>query len=222
MRAQRDAQALGALLAEMGGCLPAHTELPPDLCSDVLLMPLPSKRPPPPSTPPSLSPSPLSPPSPLQLMSRPCSAARAPQAARPQPAQPLPHQQPRHHRGPAPPPSHALALVSHALALCRRRGGARQPARWKKTWTRERGRFTEKGWGRCWRRPRARCWRVTRRGRGRARAGCRSRWGRGRCRSCRRRVSKPHAAHTHSPRARTSCPACAPARRSGRRSGTRA
>ena len=48
MRAQRDAQALGALLAEMRGCLPAHTELPPDLCSDVLLMPLPSKRPPPP------------------------------------------------------------------------------------------------------------------------------------------------------------------------------
>jgi hypothetical protein len=37
----------------MRGCLPAHEELPPDLSSDVLSMPLPSKHPPSPPQPPS-------------------------------------------------------------------------------------------------------------------------------------------------------------------------
>jgi hypothetical protein len=51
LRLQRDAQALQALLAAIAACLPPHAVLPPDICSDVLTMPLSSESPTPPQPP---------------------------------------------------------------------------------------------------------------------------------------------------------------------------
>ena len=54
LRLQRDAQALEALLAAITACLPPHAVLPPDICSDVLTMPLSSEPHTPPPNPASI------------------------------------------------------------------------------------------------------------------------------------------------------------------------